>query len=54
MYMKKQKRIKVKGGSARIYGNCPKETIDAIKEMVEIIHKTDLKQLLQARVMPTK
>jgi len=52
--MKKQKRIKVKGGSARIDCNCPKETIEAIKEMAEILYKTDLKQLLQACVMPTK
>lgn len=41
--MKKQKRIPLKHGSARVDENCSQETIDMLNKMTELAHETEVK-----------
>ncbi len=44
---KKQKRIALKYGSARVDEDCPQETIDMLNKLCEIAYHADLSKLKQ-------
>jgi hypothetical protein len=43
--MKKQKRIALKHGSARVDENCSQETIDSLNRLCELAYEMDVKEI---------